>query len=246
LKPVLRSLLALAFVAAAGAAAAQTYSPADQEKLRAAGLPLLPGGFHNAAAVGNLEQLRKFLAAGLSTELRDRDGRTPLLLALESSMLARQPEPKRSEMLRAKIAAAQFLLDRGADARARSNLGFNALHTAANLGDMAELMELLISRGADVKGVDAQWFRTPLFVAANASDLRPMEVLLRRGADPNARDLKKWTPLLMSVLGKNAAAAARLVEAGADPTLKNDDGVSALEIATKSGDPALIVAMGRR
>jgi ankyrin repeat protein len=218
----------------------QIYSPQDQEKLRKAGLPLLPSALPIAAATGNIDLVKTFLDAGIPVDIRDGEGRTPLLLALESSVLQKLSEPRRAEMLRNKIAVARLLLERGADARLKSNKGFNALHTAAHLGEMAELMELLIAKGADVHGVDAIWFRTPLFVAAGASDLRPMEVLLKHGADPNKPDLKKWTPIMLAVLGKNTATAARLIRAGADPNLPNQDGVTAIQLASQPGSGDLV------
>jgi ankyrin repeat protein len=241
-----RFCLTLALLLASAAALPQHYSPADQEKLRKAGLPLLPSALPNAAALGNVDLVSKFLAAGISTELRDSSGRTPLLLAMETSVLEKLSPEKRAEMVRNKLAVARLLVQKGADVRTKSNFGFTLLHTASHAGELAQFMDELIALGADVKAVDAQRFRTPLFVAASYDDLRPMEVLLKHGADPNARDLQKWTPLMMSALGKMPAAAARLIQAGADPTLANQDGVTPMQIALTSGHPELIAAFTRK
>ena len=238
--------LFLGFAFVTGVSSAQYYSPAEQETLRNAKLPLLPNYFHNAAASGNVDMVRKFLQTDVRVDLRDSQGRTMLMLAVETSVLAKEPAEKRAAMIRGKIACARLLLERDADVRAKSKGGFTVLHNAAHLADFAQLMETFIEKGADVNAIDAQWGRTALFVAAGADDVDPMNVLLKRGADPNARDLKKWTPLLLAVLRKNAVTAARLVEAGADPTLKNDDGISPLEMATGFGDPGLIAALKKR
>src|SRR5258706_2638187 len=191
---LLRILPAFALLLAAASAHSQYYNPAEQEMLRNARLALLPNYFHNAAAFGNVEMVRKFLATGVRVDLRDREGRTMLMLSVETSVLANQPEAKRAEMLRGKIAAAQALLERGADPRLKSNGGFTVLHTAAHLGEFAPLMEPFIAKGADVNALDT-WGGTAMFTAVYPNDSGPIEVLLRHGADPNARDLKKWTAL---------------------------------------------------
>jgi hypothetical protein len=86
-----------------------------------------------------------------------------------------------------------FLLDRGADVNARSNLGETPLHVAAICGEEAQL-RVLIGAGAEIDARDSGG-RTPLFCAAIPPKIEPLTYLVSRGADVNIRDARGQTPL---------------------------------------------------
>ncbi len=64
-----------------------------------------------------------------------------------------------------------------------------------------------------------------------------VRLLIVHGADPNQRGINDWTPLHMAVAERNALAAYRLLEGGADPTLRTriDDCDTPGEMARAAG-----------
>lgn len=64
-----------------------------------------------------------------------------------------------------------------------------------------------------------------------------VRLLIARGADPNQRGINDWTPLHVAVAERNALAAYRLLEGGADPTLRTriDDCDTPIEMARAAG-----------
>ena len=90
---------------------------------------------------------------------------------------------------------------------------------AAKSGDEEALKQALES-GADVNAVD-ELKNTALHYAAKQADLNVMHFLIENGADLNATNEKLATPLHLTE--KNIDAIRILLEAGADPNLKDSD-----------------------
>ena len=154
-------------------------------------------------------------------------------------------------------AVAEALLDAGADVNARSPSGRTPLHEAAAYASNPAVIELLAAAGADVNARDLNGY-TPMHSAAWYNH-RPevMAALIAAGADPNARDPDGYvppaggstndrTPLLMAVyrgggyIGGgptytkfNASVVETLVHAGADLTLTDESGRTALHEAAR-------------
>jgi FOG: Ankyrin repeat len=148
------------------------------------------------------------------------------------------------------------LLSQGADPNARGNFGMTPLHLAVNMGNR-EAVEILLNSGADPNVKDLAG-GTPLHwaVASGFPDL--IELLLERGADPNARDNAGNTPLHIAAMGSISEVAEIfmelaprlgleypydrldiiriLLEYGADPTAKNNYGLTPIDIALKYGN----------
>ena len=152
-------------------------------------------------------------------------------------------------------AVAAALLDAGADVNALSPTGRTPLHEAAAYASDPEVIELLVAAGADVNARDLNGY-TPMHSAAWYNH-RPevMAALIAAGADLNARDpdgyvppsggrVNDRTPLLMTVYRGgvyvgggpthtkfNAPVVETLVLAGADLTLTDGSGLTALHHA---------------
>lgn len=96
-----------------------------------------------------------------------------------------------------------------------------------------ELVKKLIARDADVNKTG--W--TPLHYAATAGHLEIMQILLDENAYIDAESPNKSTPLMMAAQYGSTQAVKLLLEAGADPTLRNELGLSAVEFAHRGGRP---------
>lgn len=105
--------------------------------------------------------------------------------------------------------------------------GETPLMLAAIKGDQ-ELAEKLIGMGASVTA-DYGW--TALHYAASTGQTEMTRFLIKKGADVNARTRRGVTPLYMAARIISAPTVDALLEAGADKTLCNDQGISPSAIA---------------
>jgi ankyrin repeat protein len=103
---------------------------------------------HDGASDGNIDAVKKHLAAGADVNARNDGGFTPLHYAAMDN---------RKEVV-------ELLIDKGADVNAKDYMSLlTPLHSAALHGHK-EVVELLIDKGADVNGSD-NWGSTPLDAA---------------------------------------------------------------------------------
>jgi uncharacterized protein len=165
------------------------------------------------------------------------------------------------------------LLKRGFDANTRDEKGLHALHLAlqepslkvavvlmdwdktsvesrnaadesplmlASLKGLLSVVVKLIERGADVN--KPGW--APLHYAATKGHLDVMNVLLENHAYIDAASPNGSTPLMMAAMYGTPSAVKLLLEAGADPSLKNIQGLTAIDFAQRDKrlDSAEIIA----
>jgi ankyrin repeat protein len=131
-------------------------------------------------AATNYKKTRLLIDAGAKVGVRTADlGNTPLILA------ARRAGNSRT---------VQFLLERGARAAERDEVGISPIMVGAASGDV-ETVRLLLDAGAiagdfpesnhSKAAARAAGYRTPLMWAAYHNNLPMIRLLLERGADPN-------------------------------------------------------------
>jgi hypothetical protein len=118
---------------------------------------------------------------------------------------------------------------------------WTALHAAADSGQGA-IAALLMKRGASISAVDRDGF-TPLHLTGchasgkpqakdnEAGRNRTAALLLERGADANAQSNFGLTPLMCAANSDDAGLVELLMHYGADPSLKDRDGKTAMDRA---------------
>ncbi len=110
----------------------------------------------------------------------------------------------------------------------------------ASLKGLLPVVLKLIERGADVN--KPGW--APLHYAATKGHLEVMDVLLKNHAYIDAASPNGSTPLMMAAMYGTPSAVKLLLEAGADPSLKNVQGLTAIDFAQRDKrlDSAEIIA----
>lgn len=128
------------------------------------------------------------------------------------------------------LQAAAVLLNWGKiDVEAR-NLQDESLLMLACLKGHLGIAQALIAKGADVN--KPGW--APLHYAATNGHLEVMRLLLDHHAYIDASSPNGSTPLMMAALYGTPSAVKLLLEAGADPLLRNELGLTAIDFAQRS------------
>jgi ankyrin repeat protein len=141
-----------------------------------------------------------------------------------------------SLLSRSRTEVVQALLDAGANVNQRAGTGVPPIFYALPRG--LPMVEMLINAGADVTVLDPSG-QTVLYWAVGANYLfrhevvEILEILLANGADINGQDIWGETPLIRAVRFKNTHAIMTLIERGADPTIKENEGRTALDLANE-------------
>lgn len=172
----------------------------------------------DAATVSNL------LKRGFDANTRDEKGLHGLHLALQ--------EPS--------LKVASVLMDWDKTTVESRNAADESPLMLASLKGLLPVVVKLIDRGADVN--KPGW--APLHYAATKGHLDVMNLLLEKHAYIDAASPNGSTPLMMAAMYGTPAAVKLLLEAGADPTLKNIQGLTAIDFAQRDKriDSAEIIA----
>ena len=102
--------------------------------------------------------------------------------------------------------------------------------TVLALNGQTALAKKLIAKGADVN--KPGW--APLHYAATRGHLQVMTLLLDNHAYIDASSPNGTTPLMMAAFYGTPSAVKLLLEAGADPLIKNDQSLSAIDFAHRN------------
>jgi uncharacterized protein len=114
----------------------------------------------------------------------------------------------------------------------------------ASLKGLTEVCTALIARGADVNKTG--W--TPLHYAATMGHVPVIALLLENYAYIDAESPNGSTPLMMAAHYGSVESVQQLLSAGADPLLKNEKGLTAIDFAyaAKREDVAKLIAASVR
>lgn len=197
------------------------------------------------ARSSTFEVFKELVAAGAHIDAKDNSRDTVLMRAAEND----------------DDRVVKFLIEVGASVDARNEDGESALQIALSNG-RGEVLKVLIEAGA-VIGLDPRELNAAMLLAARNEDPEVVKLVLKAGGNPNAADAEKTTVLMMvaehgtpeslkAVIDAGAELNAvndrgwtaimhaddienvlTLLNAGADVTIKNNEGETALEMAIR-------------
>ena len=170
--------------------------------------------FFNAIAQDDANRIAQLAARGFDVNTLSPKGVHGLLMAIGV------PAPKVITVL---------LNTPGIQVEQRNAVDESALMLAA-IGGMRDVCERLIALDADVNKTG--W--TPLHYAAARAHDDIVKLLLAHYAYIDAESPNQTTPLMMAAMYGSASTVSILLDAGADPRLRNAKGLSALDFARQA------------
>lgn len=155
------------------------------------------------------------LLRGADPNTRDERGQTALLIALKEE---------------SEKALKSLMAHPGLDVNLANPAGETPLMLAALRGRL-DWAQALLKRGAAVNRPG--W--TPLHYACSGPDEGLVDWLLLQGAEIDARSPNGSTPLMLAAGYGGISSAERLLKAGADARLRNEQGQTAADFAERAG-----------
>lgn len=209
--------------------------------------------FHRAAWAGDLARVKELVEQGTDIDTKDEGGWTALHWAASIGHRG----------------LAEYLIANGADVNAKAKDSSTPLHRAAQTGNIdtaallvdkganinvgegyetpleiaaghsKEMVEWLIAKGANVNADAGGW---PALVSALGCErFEIVELLLAKGADVNIKYSKSRTPLHYTAMHyNNPKIVELLISKGADINAKDNNGITAMDFAKKSGHTEVV------
>ncbi|KAL0829228.1 hypothetical protein ABMA28_004055 [Loxostege sticticalis] len=128
----------------------------------------------------------------------------------------------------------QLLIEYGAIIDVQDFDGDTPLHDAA-LATQHETVEVLLHAGADPSIKNESNFLTPFHLACSKGCYRTVKNMYSFICDINQLSAGDESPLMLAIRGGCEDVVRFLLENGADPSLKNENGQTALDIALNLG-----------
>lgn len=191
-----------------------------------------------AASEGAVDIARDLVEGGADVNARNSAGLTAVLYAFENLPSANpRPAPpagfpgvRESKAPQVPIrrrvtghgAVAKLLVLSGADMSVRNRFGEGLMHLAARKGQTAWVDTLLAQ--LDPNDTSAAALETPLHIAAKEDHPDVVRMLVKAGSDINKGSRFGWTPLLWASACACEPTVKVLLELGADPNIKGDNG----------------------
>lgn len=185
---------------------------------------------HEACAWGCVEAVKMLMGAGSDDTLKDVDGETPAHYAVRKK---RGSGRELTGQERAGLLRELVHVDiPGED-------GNTPLLLLSDIGEIQELLPILIEKGADVNRANRQ-AQTLMMLR---TDKDTVKELLRAGADLNKADNHGNTALHYALESGNAETACYLIRKGADYSRANNQGRTPGQMATEAGYDSVLALM---
>uniref|UniRef100_A0A8C1DF13 Tankyrase, TRF1-interacting ankyrin-related ADP-ribose polymerase b n=2 Tax=Cyprinus carpio TaxID=7962 RepID=A0A8C1DF13_CYPCA len=199
---------------------------------------------HRAALAGHIQTCRLLLSYGADPSIISLQGFTASQMGNEAvqQILNENIPPRNSDVDYRFLEAAkagdldtvkQLCSPQNVNCRDLEGRHSTPLHFAAGYNRVA-VVEYLLHHGADVHAKDKGGL-VPLHNACSYGHYEVAELLVRHGASVNVADLWKFTPLHEAAAKGKYEICKLLLKHGADPSKKNRDGNTALDMV-KDGD----------
>ena len=187
----------------------------------------------NAARQRRDDMIKTLIELGADVNRPDAGGMTPLVAAA----------------MRDHVPSIKALLEKGADVEQPGPQGYRPLALAI-AESKYEAAKAFMEGGADVSAASGADGLTPLMlIAAQTSpaegarflpgSTRPSDIakgLVERGAKVNAQAKNGMTALMIAASHNSAPMIGLLMDAGADPAVKNNQGLTATDVAEKNNN----------
>jgi uncharacterized protein len=180
-------------------------------------------GLHAAAASGDAAEIKRLAATGGSLDIRDGQGRTPLMVAA----------------FQRHVEAARELIQAGADLNLLENQAYDVITIASVLDDL-QMVKLAIASGGDTRAITSPYKGTALIAAAHLGHADVVAALIAGKAPPDHVNNLGWTALIEAIVlgdggARHQATVAALIKGGADLNLSDRQGVRPLSLARTRG-----------
>lgn len=188
-------------------------------------------GLHAAAYEGNITALRSLIREGAALEETDGRGRTALHIAAYASHED----------------AVRVLAEAGANMNALEKQDYDIVTIAAVANDLP-MLKAALELGASAGNITSPYEGTALIAAAHLGHHEVVGILIKAGAPLDHVNNLGWTALMEAVvLGDggpdHVRCAKHLINAGADRTIPDRQGITPLEHAQRRGYAEMISAL---
>ncbi len=225
MNPFVKQVLGLlaVFCCMVASASSQTQSPPSVSTVEQQAIQ----EFLAAAGANDTDNLVSGLNSGVPVDSADASGRTALLIATRANA----------------IDAARVLIEAGADVNAKDHQ-HDSPYLYAGAEGRLEILKMTVEGGADLGAVN-RYGGTALIPAAHHGYPDVVRYLLTTKTDINHVNFLGWTALLEAViLGDGGPVYQEIVDlllqAGADVSIADKEGVTALDHARSRGQSEIV------
>ncbi|XP_062621332.1 uncharacterized protein LOC134282921 [Saccostrea cucullata] len=186
-----------------------------------------------AAWQGNIRVLRKLLNENKVRDIncQNSEGLTALLLACRDIQLFERLSTQMNRPYNP-VECVMELLAHRADVHALDGDDMACLHytSKSKSGLAVAVMHAILAAGPNIESKDKRLF-APIHCASQTGNVECIEALLEGGTEVNCRGFAGATPLHITAYNDHEKAACSLLKHGADVTLTDDRGLTALDLA---------------